>query len=299
MDYTTTETRKTFTERLLKLLTPIMYTTFYDLWKSIENNPNFTHGTLYTHFSDELDGIKWWNKLKIHDEYNKVLNQISKESNTTSSKKVFDRMLEIIMKVETQILQSICMKFSSTKKMEIKIPTSEEFIHRCYINAAEEFKVFNYLFDDREDDNEMYDKKNKQIKKCYNVINTCIKNTLTDIFPIYDIIEYYDNLIDESEDGGGGEDEIQDCNDKDIEEDKIDDEIEDDSSYIDANLDIENKNIQEQENDIFKYNIPDEPEPPININIPSTSEHKNIEISPTINNNQYYGDGDPFFSDSE
>jgi hypothetical protein len=208
------------------------------------------------HFQSELNKIPKWNNYIIQQETSEIV----KRSKCNYLAKL----------IKLTILTSTKIKFyeykDKLKHLDIKIPTVEDFIHKCYINASEFAWKNSYLFIDT-------NMKSVEIQNNLNLIEHNIRKmiakTITESINIQDIIDYLDEVMenaakkknakkqtpisstdissesdDEVNEESESDDEVNEVADEDKKEDKEDNE---DSEHNEDNEDSEHNEDNEDE----------------------------------------------------
>jgi hypothetical protein len=95
----------------------------------------------------------------------------------------FSDLLAAVFVSYVKILSSVRLK-SETKKISIKLPTNELFVHTCYINAAKDLYKDPYIYD--EEMNEHVRDSKLSVR-----FTLCIESTIKELLPIQQILETY------------------------------------------------------------------------------------------------------------
>jgi hypothetical protein len=179
------EAKKELSKQLNDVMVTFLYTGIRTIWassrESYEMDIKKDKGVLKT-FQEKLSMIPRWNQNIINSEYNRLLNQSEK-----IEPEFIDKLIEALFISHIQVLASI--KLNSKKnKLNVKIPNSKNFVHKCYIECARRFYIEPSLFEDRRNKcTSVSIQKNLSI--CYKIIIDCIEKTVRNTLPIRSILE--------------------------------------------------------------------------------------------------------------
>jgi hypothetical protein len=129
-------------------------------------------------FQQKLSEIPKWNNEVIKTECETII--------TNSKCDWIDELITAVFVSHTRILTSI--NFSKSKgKIDLKIPKTQNFIHRCFIDVARYFWKNSYLFDDRVNKYEFQ----KNRREAENMIEMSINETIRTELPVKTILKKY------------------------------------------------------------------------------------------------------------
>ena len=131
--------------------------------------------------------IPQWNQFKINSEMEKITNGCA----------YFSDLLAAVFVSNVKILTSVKLSKNS-KKLQIKMPSNDVFIHSVYIKCAEEIYNNPYIF-----------KKPKQVLKdeLEKIIIGAIDSTIRTKLPLQNILQNYIGNVDDSESESDNESE--------------------------------------------------------------------------------------------
>ena len=129
-------------------------------------------------FQEELSLIPLWNQTIIDEEYNNIVK--------TSKCDWLDELITAVFVSHTRILTSINMN-KEKGKINLKIPKTSYFIHKCYIDVARNIWKNSFLFDDRVSNQN----KQKNRRDCEKIIENTIIETIRKEIPLKDILKEY------------------------------------------------------------------------------------------------------------
>jgi len=165
-----------YTAQLVDMLYPDMF----DGVKSIYDESKLLYGRkkmpILLIFRELLEKVPIWNSEIIDSECSRIVN------NTNCD--YIDDLITAVFISHTKILTSIGPN-RSFQKINVTIPKTGTFIHKCYINTARELWKNPYLFNENVPGHE-FQKNNKEIEE---IIKKCIENTIRKSLPIKDILK--------------------------------------------------------------------------------------------------------------
>jgi len=176
-------------------LIDVLYPHIFDGVKSIYDESKLLYRSKKTPilliFRELLEKVPIWNSEIIDSECNRIINN--------SNCDWIDDLITAVFISHTKILTSIGPN-QSFNKINITIPKSSSFIHKCYINTAREIWKNPYLFNESVPGYE-FQKNNNEIEE---IIKKCIENTIRNSLPIKDILKEHlegetDSIINQKE----------------------------------------------------------------------------------------------------
>jgi len=171
------EAKKEYTEQLNSIMCPLMIEVFQEIYEEARKPPRTR---ILQKFQNLLKEVKHWNNSMI-SEHNTRLMQICPW---------FNDLLVAVFISHVKILSSVRIK-TETKKISIKLPTTEEFLHACYLKAAENLYLEPHIFNDESNEFERDEKLYERFKKC-------IDETIKKLVPIQEILKTYISQPDSS-----------------------------------------------------------------------------------------------------
>lgn len=165
-----------YTAQLVDMLYPHMF----DGVKSIYDESKLLYGRkkmpILLIFRELLEKVPIWNSEIIDSECSRIV--------SNSSCDYIDDLITAVFISHTKILTSIGPN-KSFQKINVTIPKTSTFVHKCYINTARELWKNPYLFNENIPGHE-FQKNNKEIEE---IIKKCIENTIRNSLPIKDILK--------------------------------------------------------------------------------------------------------------
>ena len=155
-----------YTNQLIDVLKDRLYDRIYEIYTDSKRNIKL--------FRKELENIIKWNQEMIEIERSKIMER--------SKCEYIDDLITAVFISHTRILTSIGKK--TNKKVNLVIPKTINFIHKCYINIAREIWKNPNLFDNRTTSSEYQ----KNIRIIENLIKSSIEYTIRSSLPVRDIL---------------------------------------------------------------------------------------------------------------
>jgi hypothetical protein len=186
-------------EELTLQLVDMLSENIYDGIKSIFDKTKEEGDTnILKRFQEKLCSVPLWNQNVIDKEYERIISKKNTEH--------LDKLLDMLFVSHVKVLSVL--KINDNNKIDIQVPNSKTFIHKCYIETARAFYKDPYLIDDRPK-NYNYSEIQRNIKRSHIVINNCIQRTIRDLIPLKEILEAYSKSLEEPVDIEEIEDEIE------------------------------------------------------------------------------------------
>jgi hypothetical protein len=164
------EAKKEYTEQLNSIMCPLMIEVFQEIYDEACKPPR---SKTLQKFQNLLRETKHWNNSMIAEHNTRLLQKCP----------WFNDLLVAVFISHVKILSSVRIK-TETKKISIKLPTTEEFLHACYIKAAHDLFKDPYIF--HEESNEF-----ERDEKLYERFRKCIDDTIKELVPIQEILKTY------------------------------------------------------------------------------------------------------------
>jgi hypothetical protein len=129
-------------------------------------------------FQELLSNIPNWNQDVINNEYEIIIKN--------SKCDWLEDLLTAVFVSHTRILTSINVN-RNKNKINLKIPKTTHFIHKCFVDVARNFWKNSYLFDDRLNNYELQ----KNRRECETIIEVSINETIRRELPVKHILKEY------------------------------------------------------------------------------------------------------------
>ena len=169
-----------YTKQLTDVLVSPMYEGLKRVYEQSKRDyANDTNRSFHNVFRSNIEVVPKWNTDMIETE----VERIEKSSNCDW----LDDLITAVFISHTKILASIGNK---TKKINLTIPKTENFVHKCYINSAREIWKNPYLFDENKSSIEYQ----RNIKYTEDLIRESVEQTIRKLLPVKNILrEHLEN----------------------------------------------------------------------------------------------------------
>jgi hypothetical protein len=165
------EAKKEYLSQLCSLMCPVMILAFQDMYMEAQKLSKGKR--VLIQYQKLLKEVPNWNDHIVKQNSDNVCNSCSWFSDLLAA--VFVSFVKILSSVRLQTV---------TKKISIKLPTNDMFVHTCYVNAAKDLYKDPYIYDE-----EM----NEHVRdsKLTSRFTACIEGTIKELLPIQQILETY------------------------------------------------------------------------------------------------------------
>ena len=176
------ESRNEWCSRLITVVTPCVIdgvkSIFEESWKlCVENDEKTKYLMTFQNF---LSRVPKWNPTIISQE----CSRIKEKSNCT----YISDLITCVHIVQLKMLS--CMRVGTKqKKVDVNIPSLEDFIHRIYINVARKIYTNVYLFEIGISSL----KSQKNSRELEIIIKECILQTIRETIPVEELLKLYMN----------------------------------------------------------------------------------------------------------
>jgi len=165
------EAKKEYMGQLNELMIPLMIETFHELYDEsakLANNKN----TLMK-YQTLLKEVPNWNNHMIKQHNTKLCNACA----------WFGDLLAAVFVSSVKILSSVRLN-AENKKISLKLPSNEVFIHGCYVAAAKELYKDPYVFTDNPSEYDIEMNLTPRFRKC-------VDETVKNMIPVQHILHTY------------------------------------------------------------------------------------------------------------
>lgn len=157
-------------------------------------------------FQELLGEVPKWNSVMIADETNRIVDE--------SQCDFLEDLLTAVFVCHTKILTTVRVT-NKDRKINLKVPSVENFVHQVYIEMAREFWKHPYLLNPMDVSKLEYQ---QNLRKAENIIHDCLESTVRKLLPVKDILKEYlkedhdgvDTATDDAADGAA-EDAVEDA----------------------------------------------------------------------------------------
>lgn len=174
MDYLNllVDKRREFSIYLINDLSSELIKGINSLYVNCKNNKK-NHEVL-SFFQQILADIPYWNNTIVNSETQRI-------------KKKIPYIEDLITSVFVSNMRLLCSIKNKKKEINVRIPKLDNFIHKCYIQIAEEFWASTYLFN--ENINKLEIQKNK--RQINFIVKSSIEEVIRKSLPIKSILKDY------------------------------------------------------------------------------------------------------------
>ena len=186
-----------YTKQLIQIISPHLLSgllTIYDEAYGVCTSNKEEDLTMLT-FQELLGEVPAWNNVMVAEE----TERISEESKCD----YLEDILTAVFVCHTKILTTVRVT-NKDRKINLKIPSVENFVHQVYIEIAREFWRHPYLLNPTEVTKLEY-QHNLQVAD--EKICTCVESTIRKLLPVKDILKEYLTEDDDDEDDAIGDDD--------------------------------------------------------------------------------------------
>lgn len=174
------EAKKEYLFQLSIILCPNIIETFQDMYN--ESKKISKGKKVLLQYQKLLKEVVNWNNHMIHQHSEKINNTCG----------WLNDLLAAVFVSHVKILSAVRLN-SDNKKISIKMPSNDTFIHACYVNAAKDIYKDPYVFHDVMTDHEREEKLNTRLVQC-------IETTIKELVPVQQILKAYINQDSNSKD---------------------------------------------------------------------------------------------------
>lgn len=165
------EAKKEYLFQLATVMCPAIVESFQDMYTEARKISKGRKVLLQ--FQKLLKEVVNWNNHMVKEHSENICNSCA----------YFNDLLAAVFVSYVKIFSSVRLN-TENKKISIKLPTNDVFVHGCYINVAKEFYKDPYVFHDEMSDYEREDKMNERII-------ACIETTIKESIPVQEILKTY------------------------------------------------------------------------------------------------------------
>lgn len=171
--------KQEYTEQLNDILSENLLTIMKDIWNSCKSSVHPLRS-----FQEKLCEIPEWNRQVLLRHFTAIL---EKEDITAE---YLEKIIEAVFLSNIKILSVIKLE-NKKQTVNIKIPDTQNFIHKCIINLARELYQDPHLVDDRETNANLKFEIQRNSKRLLKISKECIERTIRNMIPMKDILDKY------------------------------------------------------------------------------------------------------------
>ena len=169
-----------YTNRLISILQPSILNGIVELYEDSVNycESNNSPNDVLFKFQDTLKNVHKWSEIMVKRKYSKMID--------SSKCEWFEDLVNAIFICYAKML-TLVNSSNITKKIKLRIPKPQHFVHLCYISCTREIYQMPYLFDKSCGNHEYI----SNMKTVEGIINKCILDTIRRQLPMKHIIQEY------------------------------------------------------------------------------------------------------------
>lgn len=165
------EAERKFMIKLCNAMTPVMIDAFYEMYKkAIEVSKG--RQTLI-HYQTLLQEVPHWNNTIVKQHADSIIKTCS----------MFPNLLAAVFVISVKIMSAVRISHES-RKLNIKLPTNDVFVHSCYMAAAKNLYEDPFIVVDDI-------KESEKRAQLYHRFSKCIQEVTETFIPVQQILETY------------------------------------------------------------------------------------------------------------
>lgn len=165
------EAKREYLEQLSILMCPAMIDVFDDMYQ--EAHKLSKGRKVLIMFQKVLRDVPEWSETMAKQHTDNIANRCS----------WFKNLVAAVFVSSVKILSAVRLS-ADTKKLSVKLPTNEVFIHSCYKNVAKDLYKNPYIFTENQSEHARND-------QLYDRFALCIENTVKELIPVQEILQTY------------------------------------------------------------------------------------------------------------
>lgn len=187
------DAKREYTKQLIQAIRPYLLNgvlSIYDEAFNVCQENKEADLTMLT-FQELLQEVPKWNNVMITDETERIINE--------SQCDYLEDLLTAVFVCHTKILTTVRVN-NKDRKVNLKVPCVENFLHQVYIEMARQFWKHPYLLNPLDVSKIKYQ---QNLKTAETIIHDCLESTIRKLLPVKDILKEYlveDNDSDEDTD---------------------------------------------------------------------------------------------------
>lgn len=199
------EAKREYMEQLCILICPVMIDVFDEMFQEAQKLSKGRKVLIM--FQNLLKDITNWSDSMAKDNTDNIANRCA----------WFKDLVAAVFVSSVKILSAVRLSKDS-KKLSVKLPSNDIFIHTCYKNAAKELFKNPYVFTDNQSEHDRND-------KLYERLALCVENTVKELIPVQQILQTYMTTHD---------DEILEPDDSNVEQDDVEEDEDDEIPSVES-----------------------------------------------------------------
>lgn len=165
------EAERKYMAKLSGAMAPVMIDAFFDLYAEAKKVSQGRKTLMQ--FQALLVEVKNWNNTIVKQHTDAIIKTCA----------LFPNLLAAVFVISVKIMSAVRIS-NDSRKLNIKLPTNDVFVHSCYIAAAKDLYEDPYIVA-----NEMKDSEKRLLMT--QRITKCIKDVVEDFIPVQQILDTY------------------------------------------------------------------------------------------------------------
>jgi hypothetical protein len=172
------DAERRFSRKLVDAMLPELIQTFWDVWEDTKKENK--DRKLVENYRQNLRKVKGeWSNVKVKQHVANIIKECP----------LFPRLIAAVFVIHVKILSSIRIDKSS-KKISLKLPSNDVFVHTCFIECARDMYEEPWVITDEKPVSERRTELNTRFTKC-------IRETIENLVPTEEILNTYLTLPEE------------------------------------------------------------------------------------------------------
>ena len=165
------EAKREYLEQLSILMCPVMIDVFDEMFQEAQKLSKGRKVLMM--YQNLLKDVPEWNETMAKQHTDNIANRCA----------WFKDLVAAVFVSSVKILSAVRLSKDS-KKLSVKLPSNEVFIHSCYKNAARNLYKDPYVFTDNQTEHDRND-------KLYERFSQCVETTVKELIPVQEILQTY------------------------------------------------------------------------------------------------------------
>lgn len=165
------EAERKYMAKLSSAMTPVMIDAFFDLYAEAKKVSQGRKTLIQ--FQALLVEIKNWNNTIVKQHTDSIIKTCA----------MFSNLLAAVFVISVKIMSAVRIS-NDSRKLNIKLPTNDIFVHSCYIAAAKDLYEDPFVVANDMKDSERRAQLTQRFTKC-------IKDVIEDFIPVQQILDTY------------------------------------------------------------------------------------------------------------
>jgi hypothetical protein len=166
------DAERRFSRKLVDAMLPELVDTFWNVWEDTKKENK--DRKLVENYRQNLRKVKSeWSNVKVKEHVANIMKECA----------LFPRLIAAVFVIHVKILSSIRIDKSS-KKISLKLPSNDVFVHTCFIECARDLYEDPWVITDEKPVSERRNELNARFTKC-------IRETIENLVPTEEILNTY------------------------------------------------------------------------------------------------------------